>query len=84
LRSHVALAVMVDDVALLYTDYTATMINASKIMVEISYQAIEVLRRQPEGMWKKDFGGSSKFRRPAICCPYRLPGFRMHRTVAHD
>jgi ketosteroid isomerase-like protein len=52
LQSRVIRAVTVGDVALLYTDFEGTMLDASGKPAEIQHKAIEVLRRQPDGTWK--------------------------------
>jgi uncharacterized protein (TIGR02246 family) len=51
LRSRVVKAVPVGDVALLYTDFRGTTVNASGKGVEVRHKAIEVLRRQQDGTW---------------------------------
>ena len=52
LHSRVVKEVTVGDVALLYTDFEGTAVDASGKPVAIHHQAIEVLRRQPDGAWK--------------------------------
>jgi uncharacterized protein (TIGR02246 family) len=52
LESRVVKAVTVDDIALLYTDFQGTMLDASGQTVAIHHRAVEVLRRQPDGAWK--------------------------------
>jgi uncharacterized protein (TIGR02246 family) len=52
LHGRVIKAVTVGDVALLYTDFQGTTVGPSGKAVEIRHQAIEVLRRQPDGTWK--------------------------------
>jgi uncharacterized protein (TIGR02246 family) len=52
LESRVVRAVTVDDVALLYSDFRGTTVNESGERVPMVSQAIEVLRRQPDGTWK--------------------------------
>jgi uncharacterized protein (TIGR02246 family) len=51
-RSQVVKAVTVGDVALLYTDFRGTALDGSGATVEVRSDAIEVLRRQPDGTWK--------------------------------
>ena len=51
-QSRVIKAITVDDVALLYTDFQGTTVDASGKTIEIRHKAIEVLRRQPDGAWK--------------------------------
>jgi uncharacterized protein (TIGR02246 family) len=52
LHSRVAKAVIVGDIAQLYTDFEGTMNGDSGKTVAIRHKAIEVLRRQPDGTWK--------------------------------
>ena len=52
LQSRVIKAVTVGEVALLYTDFQGTTVDASGTTVAIRHKAIEVLRRQPDGTWK--------------------------------
>jgi uncharacterized protein (TIGR02246 family) len=52
LHSQVIKAVTVGEVALLYTDFQGTTVDASGTTVEIRHKALEVLRRQPDGTWK--------------------------------
>ena len=52
LQSRVIKAVTVGEVALLYTDFQGTTVDASGTTVEIRHKAIEVLRRQPDGTWQ--------------------------------
>jgi uncharacterized protein (TIGR02246 family) len=56
LQSRVVKAVTVGDVALLYTDFQGTTVNPSGRTVAIHHKAIEVLRRQPEGIWTLSVG----------------------------
>jgi uncharacterized protein (TIGR02246 family) len=51
-QSRVIKAITVDDVAMLYTDFQGTTVDASEKTIEIRHKAIEVLRRQPDGTWK--------------------------------
>lgn len=51
-RSRVVKTVVVDDVAILYTDFKGTSRDATGRTVEIGSRAIEVLRRQPDRTWK--------------------------------
>jgi len=41
-----------DDVAVLYTDFHGTTMDASEKTIDVRYNAIEVLRREPDGHWK--------------------------------
>jgi ketosteroid isomerase-like protein len=41
-----------DDVAVLYTDFQGTTMDASEKTIDVRYNAIEVLRREPDGHWK--------------------------------
>jgi uncharacterized protein (TIGR02246 family) len=52
LQSRVIKAITVEDVALLYTDFQGTAVDASGKTIEVRNNAIEVLRRQPDGAWK--------------------------------
>lgn len=52
LHSRVIKVVTVDDIAVLYTDFQGTTIDSAAKTVEIRHEAIEVLRRQPDGTWK--------------------------------
>ena len=51
-QSRVIKATTIDDVALLYTDFQGTAVDASGRTIEVRSKAIEVLRRQPDGAWK--------------------------------
>jgi ketosteroid isomerase-like protein len=64
LRSRVRRAVTVDDVALLYTDFEGTANDASGRPLEVHYDAIEILRRQPDGTWKLIVGDPNGRGRP--------------------
>ena len=55
-HSRVVKAITVDDIALLYTDFQGTTVDASGTTVEIRSKAIEVLRRQPDGTWQLIIG----------------------------
>lgn len=52
LRSRVVRAIAVGDVALLCTDFEGTAVDATGKPAEVRHQAIEILRRQPDGTWK--------------------------------
>jgi uncharacterized protein (TIGR02246 family) len=52
LRSRVVQTVVVDDVAILYSDFEGTTVEASGKTVEIKSKAIEVLRRHPDAGWR--------------------------------
>jgi len=52
LQEHVVRATVVDDIALLYTDFQGTSLDGSNARVEVQQRAIEVLRRQADGTWK--------------------------------
>jgi uncharacterized protein (TIGR02246 family) len=52
LQSQVIRAISVDDVAVLYTDFQGTTMDASEKTIDVRYNAIEVLRQQPDGCWK--------------------------------
>jgi len=51
-QSRVVKVITVDDVALLYTDFQGTTVDTSGTTVEICHNAIEVLRRGPDGAWQ--------------------------------
>jgi uncharacterized protein (TIGR02246 family) len=59
LQSRVIKAISVDDVAVLYTDFEGTTMDASEKTIDVRYNAIEVLRRQPDSCWKLIVGGPS-------------------------
>src|SRR5436190_20636490 len=52
LKSRVVKAVAVGDIAVLYTDFRGTAVDASEKPGEFRSSAIEVLRRQSDGEWK--------------------------------
>ena len=52
LPSQVIRAISVDDIAVLYTNFQGTTTDASEKTIDACYNAIEVLRRQPDGCWK--------------------------------
>jgi uncharacterized protein (TIGR02246 family) len=52
LQSQVIRAISVDDIAVLYTNFQGTTTDASEKTIDARYNAIEVLRRQPDGCWK--------------------------------
>ena len=37
---------------MLYTDFQGTTMDASEKTIDVRYNAIEVLRQQPDGCWK--------------------------------
>src|SRR5262245_38994830 len=51
-ESKVERCVIVDDIALLYTNFTATMQHGGEVPGELKFRAIEVLRRQKDGSWR--------------------------------
>lgn len=55
-RSRIAGAVTVGDIAQLYTDFEGTRVDGSGKTVAVHNNAIEVLRRQPDGAWKLIMG----------------------------
>src|SRR6266478_1590856 len=59
LQSRVIKAISVDDVAVLYTDFQGTTMDVSEKTIDIRYNAIEVLRRQPDSCWKLIVGDPS-------------------------
>jgi uncharacterized protein (TIGR02246 family) len=52
LQSRVIQAISADDVAVLYSDFDGTTIDASEKTIDVRYNAVEVFRRQPNGCWK--------------------------------
>jgi uncharacterized protein (TIGR02246 family) len=52
LTGRVIKTVTVGDLALLYTDFEGTTVEAPGKTIEVRHRAIEVLRRQPDGTWK--------------------------------
>ena len=59
LQSRVIKAISVDDAAVLYTDFQGTTMDASEKTMDVRYNAIEVLRQQPDGCWKLIVGDRS-------------------------
>jgi hypothetical protein len=43
----------------LYTDFQGAAVDASEKTIEVDFKAIEVLRRQPDGVWKLIVGDPS-------------------------
>jgi uncharacterized protein (TIGR02246 family) len=66
-RSRVVRAVTVGDIAQLYTDFEGTRVYSSGKTVAVHNNAIEVLRRQPDGTWKLIMGDPkwARMRRPS-------------------
>jgi len=56
MQCRVVKAVVTGDVAVLYTDFQGTTVEASGKTVVINQKAIEVLRRQPDGTWRLIMG----------------------------
>jgi uncharacterized protein (TIGR02246 family) len=52
LQSQVIKVINADDVAVLYTDFQGTTMDASEKTIDIRCNAVEILRRQPDGCWK--------------------------------
>jgi uncharacterized protein (TIGR02246 family) len=52
LQSRVIKAISADDVAVLYTDFEGATMDASEKTMDLRHNAVEVLRRQPNGCWK--------------------------------
>ena len=52
LQSRMIKAISADDVAVLYTDFQGTTMDVSEKTIDIRYNAIDILRRQPDGCWK--------------------------------
>jgi uncharacterized protein (TIGR02246 family) len=59
LQSRVIKAINADDVAVLYTDFQGTTMDASEKTMDVRYNAVEVLRQQPDGCWKLIIGDRS-------------------------
>jgi uncharacterized protein (TIGR02246 family) len=59
LQSRVIQAISADDVAVLYTDFQGTTMDASEKTIDVRYNAVEVFRRQPNGCWKLIVGDPS-------------------------
>ena len=55
-QGRVIRATRIDDLALLYSDFDVTSVDASGKTIEFPSKAIEVLRRQPDGTWKLIIG----------------------------
>ena len=55
-HSRLVRAVIVNEIAQLYTDFEGTMVDGSGETVPVRNKAIEVLRRQPDGSWKLIMG----------------------------
>ena len=55
-KSQVVRAVTVGEIAQLYTDFEGTRVDESGKAVPVHNNAIEVLRRQPDGSWKLSMG----------------------------
>jgi uncharacterized protein (TIGR02246 family) len=55
-KSQVVRAVTVGEIAQLYTDFEGTRVDKSGKTVPVRNNAIEVLRRQPDGSWKLIMG----------------------------
>jgi ketosteroid isomerase-like protein len=51
-ESQVSRSVIVDDIALLYTNFRATIPGADEKAREVQFRAIEILRPQQDGFWK--------------------------------
>jgi len=51
-RMHVTKVVRVDDIAVLYNDWTMTLLDANGMPTEDRGAAIEIVRRQSDGSWR--------------------------------
>jgi len=60
LQSRVIKAISVDDVAVLYTDFQGATMDASEKTMDVRYNTVEVLRRQPNGCWKLIVGDPNR------------------------
>lgn len=54
LQSQVIKVIRVDDVAVLYAEFQGTTMDASEKTIDVRYNAIEVLRQQPDGCLEVD------------------------------
>jgi ketosteroid isomerase-like protein len=52
-------AISADDVTVLYSDFEDTTMDASEKTIDVRYNAVEVLRQQPDGCWKLIIGDRS-------------------------
>jgi hypothetical protein len=52
LQSRVIKAISADDVAVLYTDFEGTTMDALEKTIDLRYNAVEILHRQPNSCWK--------------------------------
>jgi ketosteroid isomerase-like protein len=52
LQSRVIKAISVDNVAVLYADFQGTTTDATEKTMDVRYNAVEILRQQPDGCWK--------------------------------
>jgi uncharacterized protein (TIGR02246 family) len=52
LQSRVIKAINADDVAVLYTDFQGTTMDALEKTIDLRYNAVEILHRQPNSCWK--------------------------------
>jgi uncharacterized protein (TIGR02246 family) len=52
LQSRVIKAINADDVAVLYTDFEGTTMDALEKTIDLRYNAVEILHRQPNSCWK--------------------------------
>jgi uncharacterized protein (TIGR02246 family) len=69
LQSRVIKAISVDDVAVLCTDFQGTTMDASEKTMDVRYNAVEVLRQQPDDCWKLIVGNPNGRERDAIRLP---------------
>ena len=60
LQSRVIKAISADDVTVLYSDFEDTTMDASEKTIDVRYNAVEVLRRQPNGCWKLIVGDPNR------------------------
>jgi ketosteroid isomerase-like protein len=59
LQCQVIKAISADDVAMLYTDFHGTAMDPSEKTIDVRYNAIEILRREPDGYWTLIVGDPS-------------------------
>ena len=68
LQSRVIKAISADDVAVLYTDFQGTTMDASEKTMDVRYNAVEALRQQPD-CWKLIVSDPNGRERDAIRLP---------------
>jgi hypothetical protein len=69
LQSRVIKAISADDVTVLYSDSEDATMDASEKTIDVRYNAVEVLRQQPDGCSKLIVGDPNGRERNAIRLP---------------